>query len=253
MAAVIRPHLEAHSRISLEHVVAGHLAHLAVDPLVELRPGLPQLARADLDDEITFARQSPAVAALDGQGDDLGIGPRSDDEVVLELSLAAVEHEVDPRIDLLVTHAAVTWHAGAPTARVVAQVVVGLPRQGVLGGHAPRWLRAGRPEPQGASRAVHGHDGFVGRENERVASAPREEPHVGRVLADVRFEPERQRAVVMGRGHPRRRCRRRPSRRRDCRGRKHRDGGACYEPVDDCGGHACGSPCSPEVRGLLAG
>src|SRR2546427_142869 len=95
----------------------------AVLLLVDDRPAQPQLAGRRGDDEIAPVVEPHAVGALEAERDRARVGARSDDEVVLELAVAAIEDEADARIDLGVADAAERRDGANPLAPLAPQVM----------------------------------------------------------------------------------------------------------------------------------
>ena len=150
-----------------------------------------------------------APRPFEAHTDALGVRTRSDDEVVLELPLAAVVDEVDTRIDVLVGHLSIERDIAPPLARVVAEEVVRstghlalpvdlrsgvrahqtCPQHGGTGERAPCFLL---PPPAARGAAVQAKDCLIRGEPQRVTPAPAEETDIGLSLIRIGLKVEWQ-------------------------------------------------------------
>ena len=87
------------------------------------------LASADTQDQIALSIDSEFLCTLEEQLDGLGVGGRCDDEVMLQLALAAVINQIHAWIDGVVFHFGVVRDISAPLRRIVADEVVALSGQ----------------------------------------------------------------------------------------------------------------------------
>ena len=169
------------------------------------------------------------VGALEVEHDAVGIGARTHHEVVLDLALRAVVHEVDAGVEVLILHPGVGGNIGPPLRWIAADEVVGLARKflraddvrrrvGADVDHAERELSVlvvdcgvtGRHRafhqargPRGVRRATRrDKDRFAGGQEEAArVSAPEEfDPLIH--LPAVRLELQRQVAVDLAYLHP---------------------------------------------------
>ena len=215
---------EAHAP-AVEHVAAVDGTPLTVLLLVNRRPAQPHLAGRRRDQEIALLVEPQAVGTVEGQRHHARVRAGSHDEVVLELTLAAIEDEADPGVDVAVADAGEGRHVAAPAARladevmrVPGQAVEAGDRGGGLGPHQAhaddrrrtrlrRGERAAAGDP-GVGRGQHQH-GLARREEEAVTAAASEELHPGVGLAFVGLERQGQRAAgPQGRCRPGRGVRR---------------------------------------------
>src|SRR5205823_4965918 len=104
--------------------------------LVDARLGFRDATGRGLNHEITAGVQPQAVRALDATYDPLRFTAGLDHEVVLELASCPVIDEVDPRIDIPISHLGVRGDGGTPQGRVAADEVVDLLHKLLLSGHA---------------------------------------------------------------------------------------------------------------------
>src|SRR5205823_4876192 len=101
-------------RRAANHVAATHELATPLTLLIDDGRALHHAALTAADHEIARRIELERVGAVDLHANDGRIGARRDDEVVLETALITVNHDVDTRIDSLVTHARVRRDPGAP-------------------------------------------------------------------------------------------------------------------------------------------
>ena len=82
------------------------------------------------------------LCAFETQRDETRISAGSNDEVMFQLALVAVVHQIHTGIDGVIFHLGVRRHIRAPLLRVVADEVVGLARQLVKSCELRRRVRA---------------------------------------------------------------------------------------------------------------
>src|SRR5688500_12588803 len=87
--------------------------------MVRQRPGF------GVDDEIPALVEPHFTRAGDVECDVRGRGAGPEHEVVLELLLSAVVHQVDAGVDVVVRDSRVSRNTGSPPARVIANEVTG--------------------------------------------------------------------------------------------------------------------------------
>ena len=200
----------------VERIVYGDRPARAADPLVCDRARLPDVAGSRVDDQGSLAVHLDALGAVDPEADLVRIDPGGDDEVVLQAAGTRVVHEVDARVDVVVSDAAVRRRADGRVDAAVGKVADDARKQ--TASHRPR--RGVRADPLHAEYGVPAatvterQDGLGRRQERGVGCAPRHELHVLVDLAAVGFEadPARQGAVgsgSRGQGHPRLRRHRR--------------------------------------------
>ena len=86
---------------------------------------MPNLPGADLEHQIAIVGNLDVVRAREPESDLTRVSARRDYKVVLELLLAAaVEHQVNAGINVLIFYLAAGWNIGPPLRRVVAFEVV---------------------------------------------------------------------------------------------------------------------------------
>src|SRR6266576_1507246 len=175
-ADVIVGDCKAHLKCVSGHIATGDLSPHAAQLLVEDR-----------------APESECVRPLPGEHDVLGVGARAHNECEVEIAVVTGDREVDPRIEIVVTHLGVERHVGVPASRVAADEVVCLAGQRLQSCDAS--LRIGSDEPH-AQHVIRGcYNQFLLREEDRMTDATPEEPDTGIGLPLVRFERKRQTGI----------------------------------------------------------
>jgi len=180
----------------IEHVMAVDLVPRSIGGgLVGERPELAQDRFVHLDRQIAAAVQRDRAGPLDAEFDLSGIGARRDDEIVFQSLWIAVDHPVDPRIDVLIADRGIVADVAAPPGWVIADKVVADAAQQALG--AKRRSRAGvlGAQPQGRCPAQAEERPLCG-DRHGVSRAACQVRNFRRGLADVGFEANRQLAVA---------------------------------------------------------
>ena len=232
---VIGGDAEADATRAFEHVATRNLPAGALDLLVDDGLPLADHAGGRVQHEVALGIHLELVGSMEAEPDPLGIGARTDDEIVFELALVAVVDQVDPRVDVLVSHLRVRRDIGPPVRGIAADEVVGLAWKLLCPHHG--WLGVGtdedHPQDGPANPSVcERQDGFARCEKKRGATAACEESDLLVCLPLVSLKVQGEPAV--GRVDPhvargirfRRRDRRRyrAARRRD----KQRQDQTCY-------------------------
>src|ERR1017187_6184671 len=94
------------------------------DVLINHRLLQSQIAARQLQDDVAVGVET-RLGTGQTERNLLGVGAGRDDKVVLQLTLIAVKHRIDARVDALVLHFAVGSDSAAPLLRVVPNVIVG--------------------------------------------------------------------------------------------------------------------------------
>ena len=130
---VVRTEIEADAAIA-EHGVAGiNRPAPTIDLLKGNRAMLDDIALAGGDQQIAQGVELERPGTVDGQCNLARVSTGRDQQVVLELALVAVVHQVDARVDVGVLDAREVGHARAPLAGVIADQVVARVRLFVQG------------------------------------------------------------------------------------------------------------------------
>ena len=218
-AAVIRGYLEADATRVFEHVATSDFPADAVDLLIDGWLPLADCAGGRVQHEIALGIYFEFVGTLEADRDRLGVCARANDEVVLELALVvAIVDEVDPAVDVFVSHLRVRRNVGPPLRGVVADEVVHLAGQLIQPCHAWRGVGADESRPHDGPRHLlplrqaglyeseftarrlgrglgQNHHCLRGGQEHRRAASAGQEFHPTVRLAVVGFEAERQSAV----------------------------------------------------------
>ena len=180
----------------------------AADVLVDRRPPLMERACSGLDDEVALRTDADRGGAPEVQPDVAGVSVGRDDEVVFDLSVAAVEDDVDSGIDVRVPRGAEQRDVRTPLRFVGANEVMSLARQRQLAGRRSVAPAAGETHPNGCgprglrartvpARSVFGparlerHEDFARAEAQRVVPGTRDVRDAGVELPAVLLEGDR--------------------------------------------------------------
>ena len=208
---------------AFEHVATSDFPAGALDLLVDDGLPLADHAGGRVQHEVALGVHLELVGSLEAEPDPLGIGARTDDEIVFELALGTVVDQIDPRVDVLVSHLRVRRDVGPPVRGIAAHEVVGLAWK--LLGPYHLWLGVGTNEghPQdgpgdqfarfgrgpcplqpalGRLLAVCEHqDGFARCKKKRGATAACEEPDLLVCLPLVSLKVQGELAVGLAHQH----------------------------------------------------
>ena len=205
-----------------EDVVAGNLDPAPGNLLIDDRLALADGPGRRVEHQVALGVDFESLCTLEAQRDAARIRGGAHDEVVLQLALVTVVHEVDARVEVLVVHPGVGRHIGPPARGIIADEIVGLAGQLLAPGHAyvgvgaeERHAERGprrRPRlcqlclralPFPSLRVFPGDEDQdrLGRgEQERVLGTAGEKPHLRIGLASVGLEGQRQ--LAEGPDHP---------------------------------------------------
>ncbi len=182
-------------RVTVESIRAGDRPSHAVQLLIGDRSAHAHLTIAEREHEVAALRvDSQAVRAGERDPELRGIGARRDDEVVLEAPIVAVEDRVHAGIDRAVANGAESGDVLTPSGWVGAREVGRRARELPLACDRRR-RRAREPHANDALArfgfGIEREHGLVGREEDPIAGASREEAHSSVALAGVPLEAER--------------------------------------------------------------
>src|SRR5436853_637031 len=105
---------------AFENVATSDFLPDALDLLVDDGLPLADHAGGRVQHEVALGVHLELVGSLEAEADPLGIGARTDDEIVFELALGTVVDQIDPRVDVLVSHLRVGRDVGPPVRGIAA-------------------------------------------------------------------------------------------------------------------------------------
>src|SRR5207247_7717937 len=117
---------EADPTRAFEHIATSDFPPEALDLLIDNGLPLADHAGGRVQHEVALGIHLELVGSMEAEPDPPGIGARTDDEIVFELALVAVVDQVDPRVDVLVSHLRVGRDISPPLHRIAADEVAAL-------------------------------------------------------------------------------------------------------------------------------
>src|SRR5688572_23417226 len=110
--------------ISADGVAAGHDLSLAAPLLKDHRSVLADRPGVSVQKQIAIRFHPDALRPFEAEVNGTRVRSGGDDEVIFELSIAAVEKEIDSRIDLAIADALVNRHIADPFGAILTQEVI---------------------------------------------------------------------------------------------------------------------------------
>ena len=89
---------------------------------------MPCLAVLEPEDEVAIGIEFQTARAVDSEANATRVGSGSDHEIILQAAFVAVIHEIDARINRLITNFAEVWNASTPLRRIIPDEVVAIPK-----------------------------------------------------------------------------------------------------------------------------
>ena len=125
--------------------LSRHLLLLSSGPLISPRSLQTDAAACDLQNQITLRGQMHRLSSLKTQSDLPRVGARSHFEVVLQMSLPAVIHQVNSGINAAIAHPRKLRNVAMPLGRIISNKVIARPRKRFDAADLRIYVRAVKP------------------------------------------------------------------------------------------------------------
>lgn len=175
LIAVILADVEAHFVAAVHDVTTRDLAPIAFHGLVGDRLALPNFPAVHGQHQVAVRFDPSLIRAFEGEPDVTRARPGMDDEIVFELSLVAVEDQINSRINRRVSHPCIVGDIGSPLRRIIANQVVALARLFFDAFNPRRRICAENfhADPGGLLAVSHSQLGFIRFQQQAVVRAAR--------------------------------------------------------------------------------
>src|SRR4249920_838851 len=94
--------------------------------LVDNGFAMPCFAVLKHENKVAIGIEFQTARTVNSEANATGVGPGSDHEIILQAAFVAVIHEIDARINRLITNFAEVWNASTPLRRIIPDEVVAM-------------------------------------------------------------------------------------------------------------------------------